>query len=847
MKTLIFSLCLTTLFQTSIFSQCVQCDDLTEALKSPLDVKSLDLSHEKLKIIPREIEKLSALEELDLSYNSIENITLDLNKLPLLQIINFSNNRSLDLFTTSDNFFSSNLKSLNFSNCNLFFVPENFSHLKALESLDLSNNLLSFLPQSFGDLGRLKNLNLSSNNLKSDNFFLGQLWELEELNLADNPKCNLENIFISLQNKKNLQELTITQTASNKPFGALDNLYIKKLVLKNSSVDFINPNLTKLKNLNEITFDNTNFVNPNEVYKTLNEISQLSKLTFINSSVGGDLKKITAKNQLVFIDAQVENNQEVIKRDNVQFVNSTDFDSIAIKQNLDENPLIAFSEKMLKNEVEEVVDVKVEKTQIQADTPCKITLENTLFDIPKNAFLDKNNQVYSGKVNIEVKEYFDPISVALAGVPMIMNESGTPELFSSSGMFEFSAFDDKGNKLNPNPDNVIQVEMKNTQVDQNSDLFSYNDSLKNWERLQNNMNPVSPILSQNRNTILDSLNALPDSLFAQLNIVHVPFTLSYFDARKKRQKFQLAREYSLNLHHAKTDVYPTNKRMFFKNQTTTYLSNDKGLKYLSNAYLLIDSLVYPEHKALMDLIKADTFNVKLYLNDRIYKFNPRNFTKISVCPDFEKDHFKFQFEFQGKEFSVPLIINKDRNLKNYQKKNYDFYKQYLKYEKQNEEELKKVREHFEKNHKAIADMNRVLRARQLQSNLFNGNQLLYKEQLRFGMTKFGLVNCDYYWRNPPSRYIAFSDSMIDQNDEKTPVPSSIRIIVPSDKTYLVSNSSNVPQFGIKKTVLFFVVSSVEIAVIKSWKKLKNGFFVPMVKRISIIGLSEEEIRKQILN
>jgi hypothetical protein len=89
--------------------------------------------------------------------------------------------------------------------------------------------------------------------------------------------------------------------------------------------------------------------------------------------------------------------------------------------------------------------------------------------------------------------------------------------------------------------------------------------------------------------------------------------------------------------------------------------------------------------------------------------------------------------------------------------------------------------------------------------------------------------------------------MRDQNNVKLFVPSTTRIIISSDNTYLESESSRVPQYLFKKIIFFYVLNSLEIAVVKSWTKLKNGQSVPNVKRFSIVGLTEEEIRKSILD
>jgi hypothetical protein len=50
------------------------------------------------------------------------------------------------------------------------------------------------------------------------------------LQLENNPKLNLENVFISLQNKENLKELSFSQDEKNMPIGAMNKLSINKII-----------------------------------------------------------------------------------------------------------------------------------------------------------------------------------------------------------------------------------------------------------------------------------------------------------------------------------------------------------------------------------------------------------------------------------------------------------------------------------------------------------------------------------------------------------------------------------------------------------------------------------------
>ncbi len=101
--------------------------NLTEALKNPNEVRILDLSRSKLKILPKEIGQLQNL-----------------------QILNSENNQ-------------------------LTTLPKEIGKLQNLQELHLQNNQLTTLPEEIGQLQNLKVLHLNNNNSllfqkKSENY-----------------------------------------------------------------------------------------------------------------------------------------------------------------------------------------------------------------------------------------------------------------------------------------------------------------------------------------------------------------------------------------------------------------------------------------------------------------------------------------------------------------------------------------------------------------------------------------------------------------------------------------------------------------------------------------------------
>lgn len=120
------------------------------------------LTGRSLQEVPEELQRLSGnLRTLDLSANRIET-------LPVF-ISNFQQ-----------------LKSLSLSNNKLTELPAEFGRLKKLEVLMLNGNQLQQLPPSFTQLRALRTLSLSANRFREFPSNLGSLRQLDVLDLSRN-------------------------------------------------------------------------------------------------------------------------------------------------------------------------------------------------------------------------------------------------------------------------------------------------------------------------------------------------------------------------------------------------------------------------------------------------------------------------------------------------------------------------------------------------------------------------------------------------------------------------------------------------------------------------------------
>ncbi|XP_071079691.1 leucine-rich repeat-containing protein 57-like [Haliotis cracherodii] len=126
-------------------------------------LKSLNLSNNKLGSLPEDIGKLKKLETLNLEHNSIATLPATVKNLSHLRNINLSGN-GLRLFPTQLGGLK-NLDGVDLSRNSITEIPECVSAIQAIE-INLNQNQVSRLPEALADCPRLKVLRLEENCLE---------------------------------------------------------------------------------------------------------------------------------------------------------------------------------------------------------------------------------------------------------------------------------------------------------------------------------------------------------------------------------------------------------------------------------------------------------------------------------------------------------------------------------------------------------------------------------------------------------------------------------------------------------------------------------------------------------
>ena len=147
-------------------------------------LRKMNLSSNKMRILPPEISALENLEIFHIMNNQLESFPKEISSLSTLQYLNLSNNK---VESISDELCSlRSLKYLIADTNSITLISNKIGDMVSLETLQLGDNQISWLPQRFPTLINLKHLDLSKNCLTEIPLDFGQLYDLRYVDISYN-------------------------------------------------------------------------------------------------------------------------------------------------------------------------------------------------------------------------------------------------------------------------------------------------------------------------------------------------------------------------------------------------------------------------------------------------------------------------------------------------------------------------------------------------------------------------------------------------------------------------------------------------------------------------------------
>lgn len=169
------------------------------------NIKSLDLSSNEFKRIPRSIRKLKNLEVLTITNNNIKRIPCFIKRMKNLKEIDLTGNNIK--LTKSSVRRLSNIEVILLIGNDIESLPENIGDLKSAKKINLAKNKLEKLPESFANLSELNHIIFYKNNFSQIPPEIFKLTKLRELDFYYN---KLDTIPDEIGNLKDLRQLFLS-------------------------------------------------------------------------------------------------------------------------------------------------------------------------------------------------------------------------------------------------------------------------------------------------------------------------------------------------------------------------------------------------------------------------------------------------------------------------------------------------------------------------------------------------------------------------------------------------------------------------------------------------------------
>ncbi|XP_041352437.1 leucine-rich repeat-containing protein 57-like [Gigantopelta aegis] len=154
-----------------------------ELLQLTGNLRTLDLSENKIQILPPMIGSYSQLKHLHLGHNKIGFVPEEIGRLKKLETLNLEYNRLSSLPSSMRNL--TNLRNLNLCGNQIRAFPVHLSGLKHLEYIDVSRNSITEIPEGVRGLQAIE-INLNQNQVSRLSEGLVECPRLKVLRLEEN-------------------------------------------------------------------------------------------------------------------------------------------------------------------------------------------------------------------------------------------------------------------------------------------------------------------------------------------------------------------------------------------------------------------------------------------------------------------------------------------------------------------------------------------------------------------------------------------------------------------------------------------------------------------------------------
>jgi Leucine-rich repeat (LRR) protein len=786
------------------------------------------LKYTSLTSLDSSVNLLGNLKKIDLSHSFIRNIDKNVysGNLVFLNLSHtFMNPWEIEQIAAS----FPNLTQLDLSEANLRFLPNKMGNFNQLTYLNLSNNKLTHIPHELENFQNLIQLDLSNNTIQHPSTALGFLWKLEKLNISGNPKLDLNRTLTSISENKTLKELSIDGNSLSKTSSKLLSLlpitYLKINELNGGNSVYLK-NIPTLRKLEINLFSGKNLENLSSKF------TQIKHIVINNSILSEEILTSLNVDSLTLIGIDNINSGlfKFIKKINVLdlsqcFISKDELAQLKIK--LPKTKIVSsnYAEYDYKttNGKPGIASIPTKRILHNSSTPTIIQEKNATIEIPENAFLTKEGTIYNGNVAIDLKVYEDVIELALDGAPMSYYTNGNTELFGSNGMLYFNATTENGEQLQPNPSAIIDVEMRNNIPQSLGAMYRFDEEQQNWVELPNQATVSNGGIDVQR--IVDSVNAIDASKLVQIVNNDRKYSLKIKAGRYDLPVLEFDSQFS-ELKNSKT------QRVMYYNRF-----NETG-KEICNHSWVIDTLIDKGTFTYLKQLQKDTRTRKKDLKNKYKPFFPKIIWNLSITQDYTSDNYRLKFKTRDSVISLPIALSSVSNDKT-QRQHLAFQKKLKRAEKEDLKHKSSFDKFYENNVDKLAA---TIRKQIIQNTIENMKRNVGNtEIIRFGLTGFGLINCDIITRIPPEDYLVIGNELKDQYGNTLQAPEMVKVIMKAQNTYFPVGRNRVPLYN--SSVIIALLNENKLGIFPNNSTSRQ---INTVRTFDIENLSSQEISQLIL-
>ena len=314
-----------------------------------------------------------------------------------------------------------------------------------------------------------------------------------------------------------------------------------------------------------------------------------------------------------------------------------------------------------------VIRTKTTCTRMTVNAGKSATVEHssgTTIQIPPNAFTDAEGNIVNGEVNIEYREYMNPVEIFFSHIPMTYDSAGAAYNFESAGMMEFRATKD-GKQIFANPESKITVNLASNNADPRMNLYYFDESSNKWA-----YKGKDKISGAKQISTADKTDRYDFSYDFDVELAAVDPITNNFKVYHKRNLIKWNKKSSPRNFRFKIRQN-TYKRSFKREQLCKGYPESKAIK---NTWWMYDGdNKRKDYRRLQRFCRMSRYN-------RSYKADLSEDSVIydlRMIPNPNGDNYLMTFLFDGKKYAFPVIPDfYTQNPEIIQKRNEKMYARY---------------------------------------------------------------------------------------------------------------------------------------------------------------------------